>query len=233
MEVGNCIEKLKLKMQYLDNKLKNLQKAFRDEREENEYLRLLINDNINRDIQLFEENNMLYSEQTQECVYELLNNDVTTSRVSPVIETVLKLAGVNANKLSSISTVNNMNVQRLMLSRSHVSNNIAKEDEPCCLLSDEASKYGQKLEGFHLSDSHGKTWVLGLRHLVTQSGRDTLQTLQEIWPISIGENSDNLGCKQILLNIVSTMSDRAATPMKFNSLLEEYRTNVLKEKRNE
>jgi len=115
MEVGNCIEKLKLKMQYLDNKLKNLQKAFRDEREENEYLRLLINDNINRDIQLFEENNMLYSEQTQECVYELLNNDVTTSRVNPVIETVLKLAGVNANKLSSISTVNTMNVQRLML----------------------------------------------------------------------------------------------------------------------
>ena len=91
-------------MQYLDNKLKNLQKAFRDEREENEYLRLLINDNINRDIHLFEENNMLYSEQTQECVYELLNNDVTTSRVSPVIETVLKLAGVNANKLSSISS---------------------------------------------------------------------------------------------------------------------------------
>jgi hypothetical protein len=35
---------------------------------------------------------MLYSEQTQECVYELLNNDVTTSRVSQVIETVLKLA---------------------------------------------------------------------------------------------------------------------------------------------
>ena len=91
----------------------------------------------------------------------------------------------------------------------------------------------KSLKAFILSDSHGKTWVLGLRHLVTQSGRDTLQTLQEIWPISIGENSDNLGCKQILLNIVSTMSDRAATPMKFNSLLEEYRTNILKEKRNE
>lgn len=164
MEVRNCNEKLKLKMQDLDNKLKNLQKQFSDEREENEYLRLLINDNINRDIQLFDENKMLYSEQTQECIYELLNNNVTTSRVSPVIETLLKLAGVKANKLPSISTVNNMNVQRLMLSHAHVSNTIAKEDEPCCLLSDETSKYGQKLEGFHLSDSHGKTWVLGLRH---------------------------------------------------------------------
>ena len=124
-----------------------------------------------------------------------------------------------------------MNVQRLMLSRAHVSNTIAKEDEPCCLLSDETSKYGQKFEGFHLSDSHGKTWVLGLRHLVTKSGRDTLQTLQEILADidSVGKNSDNLGSQQILLNIVSTMSDRAATQMKFNSLLEEYKTNILKE----
>jgi hypothetical protein len=53
MEVGNCIEKLKLKMQYLDNKLKNLQKAFRDEREENEYLRLLITDNNASFVQIY------------------------------------------------------------------------------------------------------------------------------------------------------------------------------------
>jgi hypothetical protein len=46
---------------------------------------------------------------------------------------------------------------------------------------------------------------------------------------SVSKNSDNLGSKQISLNIVSTMSDRAATQMKFNSLLEEYSTNILKE----
>ena len=56
MEVRNSNEELKLKMQDLDKKLKNLQKQFRDEREENEYLCLLINDNINRDIHLFDEN---------------------------------------------------------------------------------------------------------------------------------------------------------------------------------
>ena len=103
MEVRNCNEELKLKMQDLDNKLKNLQKQFSDEREENEYLRLLINDNIIRDIQLFDENKMLYSEQTQECVYELLNNNVTTSRVSPVIETVLKLADFCKSQQTSIN----------------------------------------------------------------------------------------------------------------------------------
>ena len=56
MEVRNCNEELKLKMQDLDKKLKNPQKQFRDEREENEYLGLLINDNINTDIQLIDEN---------------------------------------------------------------------------------------------------------------------------------------------------------------------------------
>ena len=100
-----------------------------------------------------------------------------------------------------------------MLFRAHVSNTIAKEDEPLCVLSDETSKYEQTFEGFHLSNSHRKTWVLGLRHLVPIFGRGTLQTLQEMLADidSVGENSDNLGSKHILLNIVSTMSDRAAT----------------------
>jgi hypothetical protein len=40
---------------------------------------------------------------------------------------------------------------------------------------------------------------------------------------------DNLTRKQILLNITSTMSDRATTQLKFNELLEEYRTHILKE----
>jgi hypothetical protein len=40
---------------------------------------------------------------------------------------------------------------------------------------------------------------------------------------------DNLTRKQILLNITSTMSDRAATQLKFNELPEEYRTHILKE----
>ena len=36
--------------------------------------------------------------------------------------------------------------------------------------------------------------------------------------------------KQILLNIISTLSDKVATQVKFNELLEEYRTQILQEK---
>jgi hypothetical protein len=41
--------------------------------------------------------------------------------------------------------------------------------------------------------------------------------------------SDRESSKSILLNIVSTMSDRASTEIKFNELLEDYRANILKE----
>jgi hypothetical protein len=41
--------------------------------------------------------------------------------------------------------------------------------------------------------------------------------------------SDRESNKSILLNIVSTMSDRASTQIKFNELLEDYRANSLKE----
>ena len=90
----------------------------------------------------------MYTEQTQECVYEWLNNNLTTSRVSPVIETVLKLACTKLNKVSSISTVNNMNVQRLILAQAQIAEKLTQDDDSFCLLSDETSKYGKKYNAF-------------------------------------------------------------------------------------
>lgn len=172
----------------------------------------------------------MYNEQTQECVFELVNNNVTKSRVGPVIETVLKIAGTKQNRVPSTSTVNNMNVQRLILAQAQIAEKLTQDDS-FCLLSDETSKFGKKYEGFHVSDTNGQLWVLGLRNMVTKSGKDTLKTLQGILGDidEVSEMEDKLTRKQILLNITSTMSDRAVTQLKFNELLEEYRTHILKE----
>ena len=43
-----------------------------------------------------------YSIKTQEYVFELLNSNVTTSRISPVITCVLKLVGIKPNNLPSV-----------------------------------------------------------------------------------------------------------------------------------
>lgn len=88
-----------------------------DTHEENEYLRLLVNDN---QVNLFDDECKIYRSDTQECVYALLNFNVTTSKVSPVIETVLKLANLKPNKLPSVQTVNNMNIQRLLVAQKQV-----------------------------------------------------------------------------------------------------------------
>lgn len=113
---------LTAKYDVLNNKISSLQKELhnlteknKDEREENDYLRLLIEDNDCKVIQLFEENSKQYSKETQQCVYDLLAHNVTTSKVSPVISIVLQLVRLSANTLPCLTTINSMNVQRLLL----------------------------------------------------------------------------------------------------------------------
>ncbi|KAJ8321396.1 hypothetical protein KUTeg_001052 [Tegillarca granosa] len=67
--------------------------------------------------------------------------------------------------------------------------------------------------------------------MVTKSGQDTLESLKSILSDidHVSQFSENVVSKTILLNIMSTMSDRAATQQKFNNLLEEYRKIMIME----
>ena len=134
---------LRDQIENLHNELFSLRDKFKDEREENDYLRLLISDNVDKPINLYDEKSRIYTKETQKCVYELLNNNVTTSRVSHVITTVLKLVGMRP----SVSTVNNMNVQRLILAQTQLAEELIHR-KSTCLLSDETSKYGITLSWF-------------------------------------------------------------------------------------
>jgi regulator of replication initiation timing len=115
----------------LQNELASLRDKMKDEREENEYLRLLIQDNRPQSINLFDEQSRVYTKETQECVYELLHSNVTTSRVSNVIKTALKLVDITPNKVPFVSTVNNMNVQRLLLSQTQLAEELSECESTC------------------------------------------------------------------------------------------------------
>lgn len=221
LHLNTITEELEEQTLKLDQTVKDLN----DIREENEYLRLLVNEN---QVNLFDDECKSYTPDTQECVYALLNLNVTTSKVPHVIETVLKLVNLKPNKLPSFQTVNNMNIQRLLLAQKQVGEVLPDKDN-LCLLSDETSKFGKKIEGFHIQDEEGNLYVLGLRQMVTKSGQDTLSTFQSILSDidQVSSKTANSVCKHILLNIVSTMSDRAATQQKFNTLLEDYRKLIL------
>ena len=92
---------------------------------------------------MYDDQSKTYSIKTQECVFELLNSNATTSRISLVITSVLKLVGLKPNKFPSVSSLNNMNVQSLILAQTKLAEKFS-EQQSTCLLSDETSKYEKK-----------------------------------------------------------------------------------------
>ncbi|XP_033731138.1 uncharacterized protein LOC117320739 [Pecten maximus] len=181
-------------------------------------------------VNLFDEDSLKYTPELQTCVHTLLCNHVSTTRISPVIEACLKLVGKTPNRLPSATTINNMNVQRLVLSQKQLSEEISKK-ENTTIETDETSKFGTKFGVYAVRDSDGNPYVLGLRELVTKSGKDTLQAFKEIL-FDLDQryyNTQSLTSQNMLFHIRNTMSDRAATEMKFNQLLETYRCEVLPE----
>ncbi|WAQ95042.1 SPIN3-like protein [Mya arenaria] len=215
----SCVKKNKLKFEQesqkneaLRNELKRteyelntyrirfeeLQKQLQDIEQENNYLRDVVNDNV----VTYDEEKRKYTPQLQQCVYDLLNLNVSLKNVSPAIESVLNIVQIKPNRLPSKSTVNNMNIQRLALMMRQINS-------------------GKKIEGIHATDESGNYWVLGVREISLH------QILGDIDALS--ESADKPVSREILKNISSTMSDRASTQMKFNQLLEEFRTDVLKE----
>ena len=221
-------ESLKTEVDNYKNQIQTLNEQLNESKLENEWLNIKINESDT--VILFDKDQNAYKPELQECVYKLLSHNVTTNHVSPVIGIVLELVKKKANKLPSKSTVNNMNIQRLILAQKQLGLDFVKKGNTT-LLSDETTKFGLKFEGFHCSDEDGNKWVLGVRQMVAKSGQNTLDALNHILSDidDVCASSTNEISQKILTNIVSTMSDRAATQMKFNDLLENYRLNILKE----
>ena len=101
------------------------------------------------------------------------------------------------------------------------------------LWTDETAKKGQKVNIYGVTDANGRDWVLGLRDITSKSALDALVRLKEILDdiAELRERLDEPGTNsrryELLLAIEHTMSDRAATETRFNSLLEAYMNEVL------
>ena len=149
----------------------NLKSEIKNLNTENTELRnLLAECQFNETITVSDEDKRAFLPELQTCVYELLSNHVSSSKVSKVIEEVLKLAGKKVNHLPSTSSVQNMNLQRLTLSKKQLGDLV--DDGYVSLYTDETSKY--------IRDHDGHYFTLGLRDLVRKSGKDSLETFNEI-----------------------------------------------------
>jgi hypothetical protein len=219
------------------NQIKELQEQINEKDrdigvlEENvEYLNNIVEDiDIEkRVIHVYDEQSRKYTSPLKNCVYELLKLNVSASKVGDVIKTVLKLVNIEPNRVPATSTVLEMNLQRLYLAQKQLGEVFSKENNSC-LLTDETSKFGKKFMGYETADSDGNFWVLGLREIETKSAGNTLNVLKEIlYDLDSASKSDNNEIsRDIVSHITATMSDRAATEIKFNEMLCTYRKEIL------
>ena len=151
------------------------------------------------------------------CVMELLDGNVSACRLGETIKTVLKLAKKKASDIPSNATVLNYDVEILILALRQLGEDLSR-DENISLLTDETSKFGEKDMRYHVAASDGNMMVIGLSEIETKSAKDTLSTYKEIC---------NEASMKILVHTVATMSDRAATEVKVNELLQQHRKEVL------
>jgi hypothetical protein len=83
-------------------------------------------------------------------------------------------------------------------------------------------------QGFHAADADCNLWCLGVQKMATKGREIVLSTCKQflsvIDNVSIKENKKS---EEILLNITSTLSDRSATQIKSNQLLEDFRSKIV------
>lgn len=190
----------------------------------------ILNEDISSDtVELYNKEGREFTFQAQRCVHALLSENVATNRVGNVITEVLKLAGKTADRVPSQTTVRSMNIQRLLIAQKHVAEDLSSK-KSTTIETDETSKYGSKYGAFAIRDDEGRPYLVGLRDLATKSAKDTLDVFKEIlWDVDkvYYTPTNNITSQNLLFQIRNTMSDRAATELKFNELLEAYREEIL------
>ena len=97
-----------------------------------------------------------------------------------MIRSVLKLANKQVEKLPSPTTILNMNIERLILAQQQVKGKLPEENK-LIIYKDETSKFGCKYSVYHVSDSSGVMYCLGLRQILTKSGHATLSVLKKFY----------------------------------------------------
>lgn len=152
-----------------DEKYRKLEEKIKITEQENQELRrqltvmeyerkvdhAIINEQQDNIVKLFDDSTLKYTPELQTCVHTLLSNHVSTTRVGPVIEACLKLVGKIPDRLPSVTTINSMNIQRLILAQKQLSEEISQKE------TDETSKFGTKFEVYAIRDSEGNPYVLG------------------------------------------------------------------------
>ena len=161
----------------------------------------------------------------RQCCIELLSMNVATTQVEPVIRSVLlNVAGIEVGALPKSSTLSNVLTEMKCLAYEQLSDELITENN-ITLHSDGTSKFGQHFGSYQLS-TESSMYSLGLCEMLTGSAEVTLHTFRQIID-DLSLVSGKKGADAVVAKIKNTMSDRHIVQKNFNTLLEDYRADVL------
>ena len=147
------------------------------------------------------------------------------------MQACFECVNLTASRYPQKTSVDTMNIERLAIAQHQLHDELV-EKEHLTVETDETKKYYKALMNQSVRDEDGRSYVLGLREMPTKSAQDTMNVLTDVLfdldTLSGDENLKTVSA-DILFKIRNTMSDRAATEEAFNSLLEDYRAQILPE----
>lgn len=171
------------------------------------------------------EHQQKYLDNVRQCCIELLSLNVGVKQIEPVIKSVLcNIAAMDVDTLPAPSTLTNMLVEMKGIACQQLGE-ILSQEENVTLHSDGTSKYGMHFMGFQMS-TESSAYSLGLSEMVTGSASQTLATFKQIMGDIELVAGTGIG-EKIVGHIKNTMSDRHIVQKNFNSLLEDYRSQIL------
>ena len=166
-----------------------------------------------------------FKDSVRQCCIELLSLNVGICNVEPIIRTVMcNIGGIEVDRLPKYSTLVNMLSEMKVIAYAQLSEELA-DSQHTTLHSDGTTKFGHHYGSFQISTDKS-AYTLGLMEMSSGSARHTLDCLKDVLTDISKGTSSNAGSK-ILGNIKNTMSDRHIVEKSFNTLLENYRLEVL------
>ena len=170
-------------------------------------------------------NGQKYLDGIRQCCIELLAMNVATKQIEPVIRSVLKnIASFEVDALPKPSTLTGMLAEMKCIAYQQISDELCHHDN-LTLHSDGTSKFGAHYGSYQIS-TESSAYSLGLCDMLTGSASLTLVTLKQILgDLDLVAGVGSGAC--VIAKIKNTMFDRHIVQKKFNSLLEDYRSEIL------
>ena len=171
-----------------------------------------------------------YTDSVRQCCIELLARNVGINHVSPVIQIVIRhMTKLHMERLPSPSKMSAFLGEAKQLVLTQIGECLLSADN-LTLHRDGTTKQGKKYYGAQIATSE-KTLTIGLSEVMSGSADHCFQAVVDMLH-AVEKSCKNAGSSSDVFNeivgkIKNTMTDRGSVEKKCNSLLQEFRSNVL------